>query len=197
MTRYSIRQGWAAAMMAFAVSATMAGAAAASPTTYSYQRTGSAPDGLPVSITMTFDHPSGPVGGSALSGGFAGLLDFVFKIGAVVADLDDLKEVQDRCAAGSPGCSLYQLSYSLMPEEGNIRFSNGQFDFAFGYGGGWLEGGFNTDFPGPEACRTSGRCSYEGLWLVVPEPVSAGVLAAGALGLIALRRRRARSPFAS
>jgi len=194
MTRYSIRQGWAAVVTAFLMSATMVGMAAASLATYSYQKTGSAPGDLPISIEMAFDHRSGPISGTTFAGGFDGLQSFAFRMGSVLVDLDDLREFQSHCAGGSPACFSQQLAYSLTPEEGSFRFNNSQFDFAFDYGGGWLEGNFNTDFPGPAACRTSGRCNYEGLWLAIPEPGAVAMLAAGVLGLVWRRGRRKGRP---
>jgi len=183
-------------MMALAVSTMTAGPATAA-AIYTYHQTASTPGGLPVSIEMMFDHPAAPVAGNSFAGGFNGLLSFVYRIGAVTVDLDDLVAMQARCAGGDPGCTPQQLLYDLSPEEGEFRFNNTQYDFAFSYEDGRLRGAFNTDFPGPAECRTTGTCTYEGTWTPIPEPLTAGLLAGGLIGLFWIGQRLERRSAAA
>lgn len=196
MTRTSCRQARAAIVGGIlGVSAMMAGAAQ-SAVTYTYHQTGSTPGDLPIAIEMTFGDPAGPIAGTALGGGFAGLLGFSFRTTGVEVDLQDLVDLQAQCDANPFGlqCAPGALAYDLHPEGGSFRFNNTSFDFSFSYGEDWLEGNFNTDFPGPAACRRSGACTYEGAWHPIPEPVTAGLLAAGILGLAGRGRRTRRRP---
>lgn len=190
MTEHKIRQGLAAAMTAVAVSTMTVGPAAAG-AIFSFAKSGSTPGDLPVAIEMMFEQPSTPVTGNAFAGGFNGLRSFLFRMGAVAVDLDDLVALQQSCAAGNPFCNSGSLAYALTPESGSIAFNNTEFDFRFTYGEGWLTGGFNTDGPGPEACRRSNQCAFEGAWRSVPEPMAVGLLGAGLLGLLWGARRPA------
>lgn len=182
-----------------AASATIAGHAQAA-VTYTYHQTGSTPGNLPIAIEMTFADGVGRIAGNALDGGFAGLLRFSFRTTGVEVDLADLADIQAQCDAfpSAPFCGPGGLSYDLRPEGGSFRYNNSSYDVAFSYGDGALRGGFNTDFPGPEACRRTGTCTYEGAWRpvaeAIPEPGTLSLLAAGLLGLLRGAGRRRRRP---
>jgi hypothetical protein len=156
---------------------------------YSFHKTASNPADLPVSVEMSFADAATHAAGNALGGGFGGILDLVFTMGSVSVDLGDLVALQQGCAA-NPTCQPQRLTYDLAPGDGFLRFNNSSYDFAFTYGQGAMAGSFNTDFPGPAACRQSGTCRYDGTWLAVPEPVTLGLLGIGMTGLLAARRRR-------
>ncbi len=194
MTRTSCRQARAAIVGGIlAASATMAGAAQ-SAVTYTFHLTGSTPGNLPIAIEMSFDGTPGPIAGTTLTGDFVGLTGFVFRTTGIEVDLQDLQGLQGFCAANpfSFQCAPSLLSYDLTPDEGRLHFNNTSFDFAFAYADGWLTGGFNTDFPGPAACRQTGACTYEGRWQVaeVTEPAALALLSAGLLGLVRRGKRR-------
>lgn len=185
MTRYCVWSGMAGAVLLALVGPSPAQAGFA----YSFHKTASNPADLPVSIEMSFADAASHAAGNALGGGFNGILGFVFTMGSVVIDLGDLVALQQGCAA-NPACQAQRLTYDLAPGDGFLRFNNTSYDFAFSYGQGAMTGSFNTDFPGPAACRQSGTCRYDGTWLSVPEPLTLGLLAAGLTGLLAARRRR-------
>jgi hypothetical protein len=194
MTRTTDRRGWAAGI---ATALAMTAGAASASTIYTFHQTGSTPGDLPIAIEMVFDGTPGPIAGTTLTGDFAGLTAFVFRTTGIEVDLLDLQNLQGFCAANpfSFQCAPSLMTYDLGPDEGSLRFNNTSFDFSFSYGDGWLTGSFNTDFPGPAACRQSGACTYEGRWLVaVAEPATLGLLAAGLVGLAHRGKRRTGRP---
>jgi hypothetical protein len=185
------------ALIAAALSSLAAPATAS--LSFTYHQTASNPGNLPIAIEMTFAGPGASMAGTAQSGGFQGLLSFLFTAGTVSVNLQDLQGIQQRCTppAFHPSCQFVTLSYDLAPDDGLLHFNNSSFDFAFAYSDDLLTGHFNTDFPGPAACRQTGVCRYEGTWLAVPEPLTAALLAAGLVGLAATvlwRRRTASLP---
>lgn len=195
MTRTICRQARAGIVGGILGASALMTGAAQSAVTYTFHQTGSTPGGLPFAIEMAFDGTPGPIAGNVFDGGFAGLAHFAFRTTGIDVDLQDLVGMQAQCDANPSNflCTLGALSYDLRPEAGSFRFNNTSYDFSFSYGDGALRGAFNTDFPGPAACRLTGVCTYEGAWHPIPEaiaePMTASLLGAGLLGL-AWRRKR-------
>jgi hypothetical protein len=192
MTRYLIGSTFVAAL--FLNLAAPANASVA----YTFHKTASNPANLPISIGMTFANAGSAMAGNAFGGGFTGLLGFQFRLGTVEVDLQDLMDIQQRCAppAQNPSCQPFTLSYDLSPDDGFLRFNNQSFDFAFAYADAVLAGSFNSDGPSAPGCQQTGNCRYLGNWHPIPEPLAAGLLAAGLAGVALARARRKRAGLA-
>lgn len=204
MTRTLRRQARAAIVGGIVAASAMVAGAAQSAVTYAYHQTASTPGDLPIAIEMTFANPSGPIAGNVYDGDFAGLVHFSFRTTGINVGLQDFLAMQAQCDANPSHflCNLGTLSYDLRSEAGSVRYNNTSFDFAFSYGDGSLRGAFNTDFPGPAACRLGGVCTYEGAWrpavAAVSEPATLALLLAGLLGVVRRGKRAAgRSALAS
>ena len=160
--------------------------------TYKFTPLGSSPSGLDVEARIGFADGAGPVSGNKLGAGFAGITDFLFRVGGFEVDLAALIAMQADCASDPAAfpCSNSVLDYALAPKAGSIYYNDTGSDFLFEYDGLFAAGYFNSDGVGPEACQTTGECNFRGLWTTVAEPASlAALLLAFGIGA-GLRRRR-------
>lgn len=157
---------------------------------YHFVETSSTPDEIVVNIEFAISSPvSASLGdGTGLIGSLAGLEEFNFfirdSLGGASTDIRQFG-VPPGCLPGEFSCRL-RWTVEASDRGLFVLYNDGVYDFQLGGAGG----GFNTNFTGPPACRTTGACKFSGFFVAedVPEPASLALLGFG-VASIAMRRR--------
>lgn len=146
-------------------------------------KTTSNPADLDPQIRVRMAPGAGPVAIMQTSGLPLPFDRFEFSLGGVVIAATDFAPVDPMCF----DCLLaWDVTYDGA-DRLDVRWSNQEYDIDLLITGGVLFGAFNTDFPGPEACRTSGICNFTGAMSPVDAPAGFALLALG-LGILLSRR---------
>lgn len=161
--------------------------------TYVFHQTSGSPASLNVAIQYTIADESGAAlsySGSSqvLTGSFDNLLDFSFSGGGVNVDLNSLHSVMSFCTRFPPSvlCEVVRFQFVFGLGEASLFYLTSDQDF-----------GFNSHFWPNRIGHDNARflcfqqCTFDGEFVLVPEPATLTLLSVGLLSLFYFRRKRA------